>query len=363
MKSIAFYLPQFHPIPQNDEWWGRGFTEWTNVARAKPRFRGHHQPQVPADLGFYDLRLDAVRRAQIDLARQYGLGGFCYYHYWFDGQLLLETPLEAMLADSESDFPFCLCWPTEPWTRRWDGGHNKVLMGQDFENYDLEGHFEYLGKFFADSRYIRIDDKPVFLIYNTDGFPDLRATIAQWRAKAVAMGLPGVYIGVVHSHAHRMSDRDAIELGFDAVVGFEPHWETVKSQFNRARLRHPLSRLWSLVRRNSFVAYDYEALARVAMQRPEPTERRFPCVFPSWDNTSRRASGATVIQNDDAALFEQWLRDATERVSSFPEDEQLVFINAWNEWAEGCHLEPDLRNGHRFLEAVQRVMLTKRSAM
>ena len=355
MKAIAFYLPQFHPIPQNDEWWGRGFTEWTNVSKARPSFPGHYQPHIPADLGFYDLRLPETRSAQADLARQYGVGAFCYYHYWFNGKLLLEKPLEAVLADQEPDFPFCVCWANETWTRRWDGGDSKILIDSDLDRYDPDAHFEYLSKAFFDERYIRIDGKPVFLIYRIDQFPDIRSTIAQWRAKAQSMGLPGIYLGAIHSHMHQLSDAETIALGFDAVVGFEPHWETLQPQYKMSSVRYPVRRLLGLFRRRMFIVHDYAALVRTAMKRQESFEKHFPCVTPGWDNSARRSYGAMIMQNDDAELFESWLRDAARRVSSYPSDEQFVFINAWNEWAEGCHLEPDLRNGHRFLEAVRRV--------
>jgi lipopolysaccharide biosynthesis protein len=356
VKSIAFYLPQFYPIPENDEWWGPGYTEWTSVAKARPMFRGHYQPHIPADLGFYDLRLRETRIAQADLARRYGIGGFCYYHYWFNGKLLLERPFEAVLADQEPEFPFCLCWANQSWNRVWDGLEHQVLIEQNLAGYDPDAHFEYLGKAFFDPRYIRIDGKPVFLLYRIDQFPQLRSTIERWRAKAQSMGLPGIYLCAVRSYyTDTRVDAETIALGFDAIVGFEPHSRTLRPQRVPTYLRY-LFHL--LARRKSIGIWNYSALVRAAMDRQETVERAFPCVMPSWDNSARRSSGAQIVQNDDAELFEAWLRDAARRVASYPEDEQIVFINAWNEWAEGCHLEPDLRNGHRFLEAVQKVFGT-----
>lgn len=351
MKAIAFYLPQFHPIPENDQWWGRGFTEWVNVAKARPLFRGHYQPHIPADLGFYDLRLRETRIAQAELARQYGIGGFCYYHYYFNGKLLLEKPLEAVLEDQEPDFPFCICWANENWTRRWDGQENKVLIKADFDQYDPDAHFEYLSKAFFDPRYIRIEGKPVFLIYRIDQFSDIQSTITRWRAKAQSMGLPGIYVCAVRSLFHRLGDAETIALGFDAIVGFAPDWRTVRPKFFPTLVRY----LLNLPRGKAFEVYDYTVLARAAMERQGTAERHFPCVAPSWDNSARKSFNAVIIQNDNAELFEAWLRDAANHVTSYPKDEQIVFINAWNEWAEGCHLEPDLRNGHRFLEAVRKV--------
>lgn len=362
MRALAFYLPQFHPIPENDQWWGPGFTDWVNVAKARPLFRGHYQPHIPADLGYCDLRLRETRIAQAELARQYGVGGFCYYHYWFNGKMLLEKPLEAVLADQEPDFPFCVCWANETWSQRWDGREHDVLIDADLDQYDPEAHFEYLGKAFFDPRYIRVEGKPVFIIYRIDQFSDIRSTIVRWRAKAQSMGLPGIYLCALRSHMHALGDAETIALGFDAIVGFEPHLGTLRPQLVAASRRHVIRRLLSRLWGKSFVVFDYAALVRTATERKETTERQetagryFPCVVPSWDNSSRFARfGALVIQNDNAGLFEAWLRDAANCVTSYPDDEQLVFINAWNEWAEGCHLEPDRRNGHRFLEAVRKV--------
>lgn len=366
MKAIAFYLPQFHPIPENDLWWGPGFTEWTNVAKARPLYKGHYQPHIPADMGFYDLRLRETRIAQAQLAAKFGVGGFCYYHYWFNGKLLLEKPVEAIIADGEPDFPFCLCWANETWSRRWDGQEHEILVAQNLEHYDPEAHFEYLGKAFVDPRYIRIDGKPLFLVYRIDQFPDIRGTITRWRNAAAELGLPGIHLCAVRSHMHTLGDEQTIELGFDAVVGFEPHSRTMLRQEPFAYLRYFLPRALNFLgRRLKFLSwlpvfpvlnvFDYRALARAAMRAAPSAVRCFPSVMPSWDNSARRSAGATVIQNDDPAVFETWLRDAARRVSDYPEQEQLVFINAWNEWAEGCHLEPDLRNGTGFLEAVARV--------
>lgn len=365
-KAIAFYLPQFHPIPENDLWWGPGFTEWMNVAKARPLFKGHYQPHIPANLGFYDLRLQQTRVAQADMAAQFGVGGFCYYHYWFNGKLLLEKPVQAVLEEGVPDFPFCFCWANETWSRRWDGQEHEILVAQDLDHYDPDAHFEYLGKAFADPRYIRIDGKPLFLIYRIDQFPDIRDTVSQWRKAATAMGLPGIYLCAVRSHMHVLGDRETIELGFDAIVGFEPHSRTMLRQSAIGYMRYFVPRALNfLARRLKLDKYiptfpvlnlfDYKALAKTVMQAAPSSVRFFPCVIPSWDNSARRSAGATVIQNDDPKLFEEWLRAAAQRVADYPTDEQLVFINAWNEWAEGCHLEPDLRNGTGFLEAVARV--------
>lgn len=370
MKAIAFYLPQFHPIPENDQWWGKGFTEWTNVAKAKPLFRGHYQPQIPSDLGFYDLRLRETRMAQAELAQQYGIGGFCYYHYWFNGKTLLEKPVQSMLSDGEPDFPFCLCWANETWSRRWDGQEHEILIEQDLSRYDPVQHFSYLAQSFRDSRYIRVGDRPLFLVYRVDQFPDISATIKAWREVALKLGLPGIYLCAVRSHMHPLTDEETIGLGFDGIVGFEPHSRTMLDQSLSNKIKNFFPRAFNFGRRRlgiqkilkecvEFRIFDYKMLVKTAIQAIPSKVRCFPCAIPSWDNSARKRSGATVIQNDDPALFESWLRACAERVHEYPEDEQLVFINAWNEWAEGCHLEPDLRNGRKFLEAVSRVFLKK----
>jgi lipopolysaccharide biosynthesis protein len=366
MKAIAFYLPQFHPIPENDQWWGAGFTEWTNVVKARPMYSGHYQPHTPAELGFYDLRLRETRAAQAALASRFGVGGFCYYHYWFNGKLLLEKPLEAMLADGEPSIPFCYCWANETWTRRWDGREHEILIAQDYATYDPEAHFAYLNTAFNDARYMRIAGKPLFLVYRIDQFPDIGSTIARWRAAAKDAGLPGIYLCAVKSHMHRLSDTETIEVGFDSLVGFEPHSRTMARPRLWSFIRYLVPRALNYLRRSVRLqrwlrempvldVYDYRAVAGRAMRSEPSPVRCFPAVIPTWDNSPRRTTGATVIQNDDPALFAAWLRDAARRVAEYPEEERLVFINAWNEWAEGCHLEPDMRNGTRFLEAIASV--------
>jgi lipopolysaccharide biosynthesis protein len=369
VKLIAFYLPQFHPIPENDLWWGKGFTEWTNVAKARPLFRGHHQPQLPADLGFYDLRLSDTRVEQAKLAAEHGVGGFCYYHYWFNGKLLLERPIDEVVREGEPSFPFCICWANETWSRRWDGQENEVLMDQDLDAYDPVAHMQYLARIFADDRYIRVNGRPLFLVYRVDKFKDVRETIRQWRSTAKSAGLPELYLCVVKSHMHRLDDEQSVDLGFDAVVDFQPNRDNLPAPSFWNRIRCFLPRAANFIGRKYKLEgwftplavafrHDYRRLAENVMSVPPSKVSRFPCVIPSWDNSARKRWGATVIQNDDAGLFERWLRSAARSVENYPPEEQLVFVNAWNEWAEGCHLEPDTRNGRRFLEATKRVFGT-----
>lgn len=364
MKVIAFYLPQFHPIPENDAWWKKGFTEWHNVAQACPKFKGHHQPQIPADLGFYDLRLSESRQAQASLAAEYGLGGFCYYHYWFNGKMLLERPFNEVLASGEPKLPFCLCWANEPWSRRWDGTDRDVLMPQDYTNYESDKHIAWLAEAFRDPRYIRIHGKPFFLIYNSLHIPELPKIIKAWRAAAVREGLEGLYLGAVLSQNNSFADLQGYD--FDAFIEFHPNPRS-QGPINFGNfIRFFVPRLINLYRqwRGALAAhlltvwkvYSYKKMVANAIAQASPDQRVIPCVSPSWDNSARKRVNCTIMQNNDPALYGKWLSHSLDRVKDRPEDEQIVFINAWNEWAEGCHLEPDLRLGRSFLEETAKTL-------
>jgi len=220
-RVIAFYLPQYHPIPENDAWWGKGFTEWTNVTKARPLFRGHYQPHLPADLGFYDLRVAESREAQAELARQYGVTGFCYYHYWFAGKRLLNRPFDEVLMSGKPDFPFCLCWANENWTRIWDGGEDEVLMKQTYSEEDDVAHIRWLTRAFADERYIRIDGKPIFIIYRAHKLPNLKRTTDLWRHECRRLGVGELFLCRVDTAADTSPPS---EVGLDAAVEFQPGW-------------------------------------------------------------------------------------------------------------------------------------------
>ncbi|MDK2375912.1 glycosyltransferase WbsX family protein [Serratia fonticola] len=359
-RVIAFYLPQYHPIKQNNEWWGEGFTEWSNVVKAKPRFSGHRQPQLPSDLGYYDLRVKETRASQAELAKRYGIDGFCYYHYWFNGEKLLERPLEEMLEISQPDFPFCICWANENWTRAWDGMEREVLIKQDYTQDDSVEHFNYLSAFFADPRYIKVDDKPLFLLYRLDNIPNVAEYISRWRELAIAHGFKGLHISAVKNGFVTMPDKDILAIGFDSIVDFQPNradFPTMKKTTSQhcvdlARKILPTSFFQLLKGSLSAVnKIDYKQLVAEKTQKIWPTTYvKYPVVFPSWDNTARRKT-PTVIQNDQPDLYQEWLNYSLNSVSSYDEHQQLVFINAWNEWAEGCHLEPDNVMGHKFLES------------
>jgi GT2 family glycosyltransferase len=337
-RLIAFYLPQYHPIPENDEWWGKGFTDWTNVAKAQPLFPGHYQPHVPAALGYYDLRKPDVMKAQADLARQAGIHGFCYYHYWFNRKVLLETPLHATLESGEPDFPFCLCWANEPWTRAWDGRSGEVLMEQKYSEEDDRDHLRYLAPFFRDRRYIRIDGKPLFLVYRAAHIPDPARAAAVWRDEAVKLGIGEIYLCRVESFNNEHTD--PVPLGFDAAVEFQPDWDALGEKSSE-----PIY--------GDHSVYSYEDMARRMVVKPHPPYKRFPCVTPSWDNSPRRKKNATIFIESTPQLYEMWLYLALQRSKTCRPEERLVFINAWNEWGEGNHLEPDLKHGTAYLDATR----------
>lgn len=338
MRLIAFYLPQYHPIPENDLWWGKGFTEWTNVSKAAPLFDGHYQPHLPADLGFYDLRLEEVREQQAALAKDYGIYGFCYYYYWFDGRRLLERPLDEILRLQRPDMPFCVCWANEPWSRNWDGKHSEILMSQKHSPESDERFILDLLPVFADERYIRINGRPLLLVYRTELLPDIANTARTWRKQALNHGLD-LYLCRVESFSHE----DPAAIHFDAACEFPPNFVgMVPEESSSFAFHQPFTGS----------VYDYYRLTTLMLHRGEARYKRFLGATPSWDNTARSGNRASVFVNSTPDLFRHWLTATIRKTERrFQGDEQIVFINAWNEWGEGCHLEPDRRHGHAFLEA------------
>jgi lipopolysaccharide biosynthesis protein len=353
VRLIAFYLPQFHPIPENDRWWGKGFTEWTNVTKTKPQFRGHEQPHLPSDLGFYDLRLPEARQAQAELAAEYGIHGFCYYHYWFTGNRLLERPFNDVLASAEPDFPFCLCWANEPWTRRWDGSENEVIFPQVYSAEDDRAHLQWLAKAFADPRYIRVEDKPLFLVYRSSKLPEPLRTTDIWRNEARKLGIGDLYLCRVNCFESEMAGPPEA-TGFDAAVEFMPEWHNLGPRLQ-------MGRKWNWARRlrladEGYVrhrVHSYEHTIAAAKAKKLPDHRLYRCVTPGWDNSARRAVGAHILQGSNPDLYRDWLAATVAQTRQNPPEHQIVFINAWNEWAEGNHLEPCRRWGRAYLEATK----------
>lgn len=348
IKTIAFYLPQFHPVPENDLWWGKGFTEWTNVTKALPQFDGHYQPHLPGEFGFYDLRLKEVQQQQIDLARNYGIYGFCYHFYWFDGKRLLEKPLNNILQDKSLNFPFCICWANENWTRRWDGLENEVLMKQSYsKGYALE-FIKDIEHMLKDSRYIRVNGKPLLIVYRVLLLPNPAETVEYWRQYCRECG-----IGEIHLVAAITYDiNDPTIYGFDAGVEFPPH-QNLSMKIHKPRLRLFNSQFNGTVR-----CYSSNVTSQIILKN-----YNFPCyrtVFPSWDNTARKQSGADIFHGSNAKLYKNWLNyafdSAIETKKNTNSSDGFVFINAWNEWAEGAHLEPDRKYGYAWLDATADVI-------
>jgi GT2 family glycosyltransferase len=342
VRLIAFYLPQFHPILENDIWWGKGFTEWTNVAKALPNYVGHYQPHLPADLGFYDLRLDSVREEQALLAKRYGVYGFCYYYYWFAGKRLLEYPLERMLESGKPDLPFCLAWANENWTRRWDGRDQEILMAQQHSDEDDCAVIRDLMRYMSHRNYITIKGKPLLIVYRISLFPSIRRTTEIWRNLCLKEGIGEIYLAMAESFDRVQSWVDPSSMGFDASIEFPPHGmgftiappgEIVNPEFKGT-------------------VYDYVQIVKNYLNLSAPGHVRFRCVMPGWDNTARRQNDPVIFEKSTPGAYQAWLEAVIESTCQFNfGDERLVFINAWNEWAEGNHLEPDRRNGHAFLEA------------
>ena len=364
IRAIAFHLPQFHPIPENDEWWGKGFTEWTSVVRARPRFPGHYQPHLPADLGFYDLRLPEARAAQAELAAKYGIHGFCFYHYWFNGRRILERPVNEIWKSGLPDFPFCLCWANENWTRQWDGLNTHVLLEQRYSAADDLAHIRALIPLFLDPRYIRIADCPLFLVYRASQFPDPEKTATTWRREAERAGLKGLFLVRVESFTERGDPRT---LGFDSSLEFPPHWSVpLNSRIPRRKWWHRRRLRTAEPAFFDNTIFEYEELVRNAFTAPLRTYPQIPCVCPGWDNSPRRKQGAMIFINSTPELYERWLREVVDRRTAGLRSNQnsgitgdsFVFINAWNEWAEGNHLEPCQRWGRKYLEATRRALGT-----
>ena len=342
VRAIAYYLPQYHPIPENDEWWGKGFTEWASVARARPLYPGHYQPHVPSELGFYDLRLPETRVAQAELARAYGIHGFCYYYYSFGEKRLLERPLLEMVESGKPDFPFCLCWANETWSRRWDGAEAQVLVAQDDSPETYKRFIHEVMPILLDRRYIRVSGSPLLLVYRVGRIPDPAGIARYWREAAVQAGLPGLYLCAVQSHDPQLDPR---ARGFDAAVEFPP------SPWSATLLPRPAG----LDADFTGCIYDYRDAASRALTRPRPDYRLLRGVMTSWDNTARRGPASYLFEGSSPREYEAWLRGAVSWTEIHnPPEERLVFLNAWNEWAEGAHLEPDHRHGRAWLEATAR---------
>jgi hypothetical protein len=348
-RVIAFYLPQFHPIPENDEWWGPGFTEWTNVAKATPIFPGHYQPHVPADLGFYDLRVPETRQAQADMAREHGIEAFCYWHYWFAGRRILERPFNEVLKSGEPDFPFCLGWANESWTGIWHAAPHRMLIEQTYPGEDdYAAQFGAVLPAFEDPRYLRVEGKPLFYVYKPQAIPELRRFVDLWRELAHRAGLPGLYLLGEGERPWNPTESGldaAIHSGLPPRRGWEPWYRPI------ARVK------WEWRRRRGIpTVYAYEKVCEqlIREQMGEPPEKlRHPCLIPNWDNSPRSGQNGLLLYGSTPDLFRRQVRLALDLVADAPKERRLVFVKSWNEWAEGNHLEPDLRFGRGYLDVLR----------
>ena len=351
-------LPQFHPIPENDAWWGKGFTEWTNVVKAKPLFPGHRQPRLPADLGFYDMRLPETRMAQAELALEAGLGGFCYYHYSFGGKQLLQRPMEDVLASKQPGLPFCFCWANESWSRAWDGQNAELLIEQTYSAADDESHIEALLPYFADLRHVRVAGRPLFVFYRPDRLPDIRRTVDRWRTRALQVGIGELCLAQFDADGTGRSGNPA-DSGLDLSIEFTPDWRRLAG-----RLYSTPKAQWAIklgVLPKSYRVhrvFDYASVAERTMVKPKPDYPFVRCVSPGFDNSPRRPlKDATILHDSTPARYEQWLRQALAWTARHDAtNDGLIFINAWNEWAEGNHLEPDAVDGKQYIHATRRAI-------
>lgn len=371
MKIIAFYLPQFHEIPENNEAWGNGFTEWTNVKKGIPLFKNHYQPHIPLD-GYYSLLDSQVQERQAKQAKEYGIDAFCYYHYWFSGKLLLEKPAENMLLNPKVDLPFCFCWANEHWTRNWDGENKKIIMPQNYEesNFDLKKHYDYLSKFFHDDRYLKVGNKPVFIIYKPYLIKNCSGLISYWNELARQDGFEGIYFGFQFPKSY---DYDMKVIGFDFGIEFEPLytdyycWKNLKIPGNRLLKCFYMLVHWDYALRilkklitKGLTLHDYDATWKNIIER-ELKENIMPGAFPSWDNSPRRGKHGTVYFEATPQKFKEYF--SVRYKKALAADMPFLFINAWNEWGEGAHLEPDENYKFGFLEAVLDVVATKNSIL
>ena len=349
---LAYYLPQFHPTPENDKWWGRGVTEWHNVSRAVPQFSGHYQPRLPGELGYYDLRLTENIARQIELAKTHGIYGFAYYYYWFDGRRLLDKPLDALLGNPELDFPFCLCWANESWTRRFDGSSGDVIMYQNESVESYRAFIKSVKPYIEDKRYIRVDGRPVIIIYRPSFVPDCPETLSYWRAYCREAGLGNPYLIGVKENTF---DGDLLALGFDAQSEFHPG--TV------FRYCKDITDEITFLQDFSGIVLDYVDMVRNKKYLNFRASKLHRAIMPMWDNTPRRNNTAMIYQGASPSLYKEWLKDILRETRNNQElDAPFLFVNAWNEWGESAYLEPDRKYGYAFLRATREALEETREA-
>ena len=361
IKPIALYLPQFHPIPENDEWWGKGFTEWTNVTNAKPLFQNHWQPRLPADLGFYDLRVPEVREAQAQLAKEYGIYGFCYWHYWFGGKRILERPFCEMVKSGKPDFPFCVAWANQTWKGTWHGlSNDKILIEQTYPGEeDYEAHFYSLLEAFHDPRYITVNGKKLFFVFRPTELPDSKKFIDQWQELAQKEGLKGFHFVAMHMH----SQWNPAEFGFDAFTQhtstfFHARYSPLTTMPINSRLKKTFKKIRSSIRKEppkkprTFLYADYANAYPGFNIGPH----EYPIICADWDNTPRSGVDGMLFSDFSMELFEKVCTHAFNATNNKPCEEKIVLIKSWNEWAEGNYIEPDQKYGYAYLETIKKAL-------
>ena len=370
MKIIAFYLPQFHNIPENDEWWGDGFTEWVNVKKAKPLFEGHEQPRIPLNNNYYNLLDDDVKIWQANLAKKYGIYGFCYYHYWFDGKLLLEKPMEQMLVNSQIDIPFCICWANEPWTRAWVG-ETKTLIPQKYGNKkEWKEHFDYLLPFFKDKRYILDDGKPLVLIYRPEIIEVLNEMLDYWKSLAIEAGLPGLKFAYQSAGMDEIPKEKRNDSRFDYDIEFQPAYAFTELNKNTLPLLRKLKkRVSDFVEKHTgktvrffgsgkiaaLNRVDYDMAWQTILNTIPESDLCVPGAFVDWDNTPRHGDRGRVYVGKTPEKFTKYLTQQIVRAREVYHKD-MIFMYAWNEWAEGGYLEPDEKNGYAYLEGIKKAL-------
>ena len=372
-KIIAMYFTQLHSIKENDAWWGKGFTDWENVRRAEPLFEGHYQPRVPLNSNYYDQsRIETIRK-QIELAKRYNIYGFCHYHYWFDGKQLLETPTNLLLQNKDIDFPFCLSWANESWSRRWDGRDHDVLIKQTHPPLEESWlkHFDYLINAWSDERAIKIDGKPVFIIYRPQKIEKIDDMLEFWDKKAREKGLKGVYY--IFQKQYELSDKTCLKT-FDASFQFQPFEAIHSAGYSSAAVKKQKIRsfidmlpgfmqnmVWSLRAsgKKHFTIHKYDQVwQQIIDNNTSLAVNEFPGAFVDWDNTARYGKRATIFSGASPQRFKYWFRKLVESVSDKPDEMNYIFLNAWNEWAESAYVEPDEKYGYAYLEAIKEVIST-----
>lgn len=378
-RVIAYYLPQFHPIPENDAVWGKGFTEWINVAKAKPLFKGHYQPRIPADLGFYDLRLPEVREQQAQMAREAGVEGFCYYHYWMgNGKLLLQRPFEEVLQSGKPDFPFCLCWANHEWTTKtWmNGGKEQMIAPMVYGGEeDYTAHFNYVLPALKDKRYITVDGLPIFCIYDPYRFKDVDHFVDVWRKLAHSNGLPGIHFTAMISSTTTVRRRDdgtlervlpnlesssdvykrILSLGFDSITSYGKSRAEMlsKGEYNRiiSKFLHKHLNFLPTLR------YSYPKTVKYFFNTEDTWENVFPTVIPQWDRTPRSGNGEGIYVDSTPENFKAHLEEALKIVANKAFEHRLIFLKSWNEWGEGNYVEPDIKFGNGYLDVLKQCII------